>query len=170
MDDEHTMEQIQLMQTQDIKYIIMKRTIESNKIKRLQSELHMIDFANTVQNKHTFFVDSPAEARNFDLAKRLDTHPLLLDRKTNRMKLRDLDKLKLPNVSEKELQRLKNQRENAYRELKKRIEREKELTVVLQKMELKRALQEKRQLKPQRLAAGTKNTAPIYKFKYERKR
>lgn len=170
MDDEHTPEQLQLMQTQDIKYVIAKRTIEANKIKRLQSELHMIDIANTVPNRHTFFVDTPGEARNFDVAKRLDTHPLLLDRKTNRTKLSDLDKLKLPNLSEKELKRLKNLRENSYNELKKRIEREKELTVVVQKMEMKRALQEKRSLKPKRVAAGTKDTAPIYLFKYERKR
>lgn len=158
------------MQTQDIKYVIAKRTIEANKIKRLQSELHMIDMANSVPNQHTFFVDTAKEARNFDVAKRLDTHPLLLDRKTNRTKLSDLDKLKLPNVSEKELKRLKNLRENSYNELKKRIEREKELTVVVQKMEMKRALQEKRSLKPKRVAAGTKDTAPIYLFKYERKR
>lgn len=158
------------MQTQDMKYVIGKRTVEANKIKRLQSELHMIDAANTVQNRHTFFVDTPEEAQNFDVAKRLDTHPLLLDRRTNRTKLSDLDKLKLPNLSVKEVERLKNLRENSYRELKKRVEREKELTVVLHKMEMKRALQEKRSLKPKRVAAGTKDTAPIYLFKYERKR
>ncbi|KAJ6643485.1 putative U3 small nucleolar RNA-associated protein 11 [Pseudolycoriella hygida] len=169
-EDTHTPEQIQLMQTQDMKYVVNKRTIESNKIKRLQAELHMIDVANSVQNRHTFFVDTPEEVRNFDIAKRLDTHPLLLDRRTNRTKLSDLDKLTLPNLSEKELKRLKNLRENSYNELKKRVEREKELTVVVQKMEMKRALQEKRRQKPKRVAAGTKNSAPICLFKYERKR
>lgn len=65
---------------------------------------------------------------------------------------------------------MKKCREDSYRELKKRIEREKELTVTQQKMLLKRALQEKRNLKPTRIASGTKNSAPIYEFKYERKR
>lgn len=61
-------------------------------------------------------------------------------------------------------------RDEAYNELKNRIEREKMLTVVQQKMNLKRTLQQKRLLKPMRLAPATKDTAPIYLFKYERKK
>lgn len=79
----------------------MKRTIEANKIQRLQSELHMIDVANEVQNKHTFFLDSDEDVKNFDLAKRLQTHPALLERRTNRPRLDDLAKITLPNVDEK---------------------------------------------------------------------
>lgn len=158
------------MQTQDLKYIAMKRTIESNKIQRLQSELHLIDAANTVRNKHTFFVDSDEQAQRFDVAERLQTHPMLLDRRTNRMRLNDLSKMQLPDVDAGTVDHLRHQRELAYKELKKRVEREKELTVAQQKMQLKRALQEKRKLKPKRIAAGTKDTAPVYQFKYERKR
>lgn len=95
--DEHTKEQLALMQTQDLKYIITKRTIETKKIQRLQSQMHMIDFANTVQNKHTFFVDDD-ELDNFDLATHLQTHPSLLDRKVNRPRLNDLEKLKIPDI------------------------------------------------------------------------
>lgn len=61
-------------------------------------------------------------------------------------------------------------RDEAYNELKNRIEREKMLTVVQQKMNLKRTLQQKRVLKPKRVAPGTSNTAPVYLFKYERKK
>lgn len=57
-----------------------------------------------------------------------------------------------------------------YRELEKRIDREKQLAIVQEKMELKRRLQEKRKLKPKRVSGGTKEAAPVYKFKYERKR
>lgn len=61
-------------------------------------------------------------------------------------------------------------RDEAYNELKNRIEREKTLTVAQQKMELKKVLQQKRLLKPKRIAPSTKDSAPIYQFKYERKK
>lgn len=61
-------------------------------------------------------------------------------------------------------------RDEAYNELKNRIEREKMLTIVQQKMELKKVLQQKRLLKPKRIAAATKDSPPIYAFQYERKK
>lgn len=61
-------------------------------------------------------------------------------------------------------------RDEAYNELKNRIEREKMLTVAQQKMELKKVLQQKRVLKPKRIAPATKDSAPVYQFKYERKK
>lgn len=47
--DEHTPDQIKLMQTQDIRYVTMKLTTEKRKIARLQSELHMLDAAAEVR-------------------------------------------------------------------------------------------------------------------------
>ena len=83
------------MQTQDFKYISMKRTIEGRKIKRLQAQLHLTEIANQTENKHTFFVDTLEEAKNFDVAQHLKTHPLLLARKTNRIQLKDMHKISL---------------------------------------------------------------------------
>lgn len=60
---------------------------------RLQSQLHMIDVANKVENKHTFFVDSDQELETFNLAEKLNTHPSLLGRRTNRPKIADLKKI-----------------------------------------------------------------------------
>lgn len=91
VDDEHTPEQIHLMQTQDVKYVTMKKTIEANKIRRMQSELHMTDVANTVKNTHILFTDS--NERDIDLAGRLNTHPTMLNRRTNRPRLDDLSKM-----------------------------------------------------------------------------
>ncbi|XP_077297823.1 putative U3 small nucleolar RNA-associated protein 11 [Arctopsyche grandis] len=169
-EDEHTPEQVKLMQTQDLKYINMKRTIESNKIKRLQSQLHLIDTADSVSNSHTFFVDDEKEMKNFDVVERLQTHPALLKHRTNRLKITDLENIKMPKVNEKNVEMLKEKRNKSYKELAKRIDREKELTVVQQKMELKRCLIDKKCEKPMRIKAATKNSAPIYKWKYERKK
>lgn len=100
--DEHTKEQLALMQSQDVKYITMKRTMETKKIQRLQSQLHMIDVANEVKNKHIFFLDDDEKIEDFNLAKRLQTHPSLLDRKVNRLKLDDLNKVNI-NIEDEEV-------------------------------------------------------------------
>ncbi|XP_026745071.1 probable U3 small nucleolar RNA-associated protein 11 [Trichoplusia ni] len=168
-EDEHTPEQVKLMQTQDIKYINMKRTIESRWINRMQAQLHMTDIADATPNKHTFFVDE-GEEKDFDLAKRLDTHPAFLGRKTNRPRISDLDKLNLPEIDEKTLESMKKKKEKLYNELSKRIEREKELMVIQRKMELKRHLQDAKELKPKRVKKGSKSAAPEYKFQYVRKK
>uniref|UniRef100_A0A1A9VRF1 U3 small nucleolar RNA-associated protein 11 n=1 Tax=Glossina austeni TaxID=7395 RepID=A0A1A9VRF1_GLOAU len=175
--DDHSKEQIALMQTQDLKYVTMKRTIETKKIKRLQSQLHMIDFANTVPNTHIFFVDDDstndgtvAEFTEFDLAKRLDTHPNLIERKTNRPKLSDLDKINLTELNPYEIKKANALKQQAYQELTKRIEREKELAIVQQKLAIKKALQQTRLQKPKKIQKGTKDAPPVYEFKYERKK
>uniref|UniRef100_A0A2M3ZJF1 U3 small nucleolar RNA-associated protein 11 n=1 Tax=Anopheles braziliensis TaxID=58242 RepID=A0A2M3ZJF1_9DIPT len=170
-EDEFTPDQLKLMKTQDLKYVTMKRTVESNKIRRLQSQLHMTDVVNGMPNQHVFFVEDEEEAANFDLAKRLDTHPSLIDRRTNRPRMSDLaDRLDLHTVDPKEIERLNQQRDLSYRELKRRIERENELAVVQKTLEIKRALKEKRLTTPKRIRRGTKTRAPVYKFAYERKR
>ncbi|KAJ0179110.1 hypothetical protein K1T71_004822 [Dendrolimus kikuchii] len=137
---EHTPEQIKLMQTQDIKYINMKRTIETRSINKLQAQLHMTDVADETKNVHTFFLDKE-EQKDFDLAKRLDTHPSLLNRKSNRPRLSDLKKIKLPEIDEDTAETMKKKKEKVYKEISKRIQREKELTLIQQKMEMKRHLQ-----------------------------
>lgn len=58
-EEEITPEQLKLMQTQDLKYIAHKRLVESKKIDKLQSQLHLVDVEKN--NKHVFFVDTPNE-------------------------------------------------------------------------------------------------------------
>ncbi|EZA49981.1 hypothetical protein DMN91_011405 [Ooceraea biroi] len=168
--DQHTPQQIQLMETQDIRYVAYKRNLEAKKINRLQSELHMIDTANEVQNQHIFFLDDGTEMKNFDLAKKLDTHPTLLSRRTNRPKLSAIKNMKLPELDEKTLVKLEQKKHMTYKELEKRIDRERELTIVQQKLEMRRMLKNKKAQKPKLIKPGSKDAAPIYKWKYERKR
>ncbi|GLH06212.1 Probable U3 small nucleolar RNA-associated protein 11 [Gryllus bimaculatus] len=169
-EDEHTPEQISLMQTQDLRYVRMKRTIESKKISKMQSQLHLIDVANKTENKHIFFVDSTKEAKQFDVATHLDTHPSLLKRRTNRLKTSTLQQLSLPNVTKPELERAAMSRDNAYRELSRRIEREKQLQVIEEKLAIKRYLQNKKEMAPERVKPATKSAPPVYKWQYDRKR
>lgn len=153
-----------------MRYITMKRVIETKKIQKLQSQLHMIDTVNQVKNKHTFFVDDADDVRHFDLVSRLDTHPSLLGRRTNRHRMSTLSDLKLPDVDEATLRMLHGERDKAYKEQSRRIEREKQLAIVQTKLTIKKALKEKRELKPVLKKAATKNSAAVYNFPYERKR
>ncbi|XP_046462997.1 probable U3 small nucleolar RNA-associated protein 11 [Daphnia pulex] len=168
-EEECTPEQLKLMQTQDLKYISHKRLVESRKIDKLQSQLHLIDAEKS--NNHVFFVDTKEEAKNLDVAERLQTHPSLLSRKSNRPKLEDLKKMDLSKMLTNETaENVAEERMKSYRQLEKRIAREKQLMVAQQKMELKKMLRGKSDTKPVRITPGTKSTAPIYKWKAERKR
>lgn len=128
-------DQLKLMRLQDSRYVTMKHQIEARKVERLQASLHMIDAANEVKNSHTFFVDDKEELKSFDVCKRLETHPALLDRKTNRMKVADLHKLNIQDMDPKAIERMNKEKSKAYRELERRIERERDLAVVKSKLD-----------------------------------
>ncbi|KAK2576878.1 hypothetical protein KPH14_005504 [Odynerus spinipes] len=168
-EEEHTPDQIKLMETQDIKYVAYKRNIEAKKVDKLQSQLHLIDVANETKNKHIFYVDDEEE-KTFDIAKKLNTHPALVSRRTNRPDLSRLKDIKLPPLDENILAKVEKEKYKAYKELHKRIEREKALTVVQQKLEIRKALANKKVTKPKMVKPATKDSAPIYKWKFERKR
>lgn len=148
----------------------MKRTIEGNKVKRLQARLHLTDLSDRTKNNHVFFVDNEEELKNFNLADRLQTHPALLARKSNRMKISDLKKFELK-VDAQTIQRLNDEREKSYKELDKRITREKELAKIQRKMEMKNVSKKQRKaVKPKELLSVVKSSNPVFKFKYERKK
>lgn len=169
-DDVHTPEQIRLMQSQDLRYITMKRTMEMKKIENLQAQLHLLDAANQTVNKHVFFVDSQEDAKDFDVAKHLDVHPSLLQRRINRIKLKDLAKMNLQNMDEEMAKNLAFQKKKMYLELAKRVEREKELGIIQQKLEIKRHLIASGDIKPQRIKPASKDAPPLYKWEYQRKK
>lgn len=149
-DEELTEDQLKLMRIQDTRYIDMKHQIEKRKVHRMQSHLHMIDAANEIKNTHKFFADDQSELKNFDLCKRLNTHESLLGRKTNRLKLDDLEKLNIDQVDTATLERMNKEKSKAYRELEKRIERERDLAVVKARMDQRL----KRKAKPSQEADG----------------
>lgn len=168
-EDQHTPEQIKLMETQDLRYVAYKRNIETKKVNKMQDQLPMFDVADETPNQHTFFLDK-GEMKNFDLAKRLDTHPALLSRRTNRPTLSMIKSMKLPELDDKTITKLEQRKHTAYKELEKRIDRERELMIVQQKLEMRRALKDRKVRKPKLVKSGSKDAAPIYKWKFERKR
>lgn len=151
-DSEDTPEQIQLMRTQDLKYIVTKRTQELRKIERLQAQLHLPSVALEKKNKHVYFDQSAkkeAEERT----------------------LKMLMEQELPDVDERTLEESAKKRKAMYKELVKRIERERELAVVQQKLETAKAVENRKSvLPPKKVKRGTKDRAPVYVWKYERKK
>lgn len=164
--EEDTPEQKKLMKSQDLKYITYKRVIEMKKIQKLQAQLHLLDVSNATKNKHIFFTDNDEEKKNFDLAKHLDTVPELLDCKINRPRISDLAKRNVQEISQESIK----YKEEMYKELEKRILREKELAVIQEKLELRKHLQDKKSKKPTRISGGSKNAAAKYLWSYERKK
>ncbi|KAL5009601.1 hypothetical protein ScPMuIL_011906 [Solemya velum] len=163
-------DQLKLMYSQDLRYITMKRTSELRKIERLKASLHLLDASEEHQNKHIIYVDTKKEAKQFDAAKHFDTHPALLGRKYNRPTMETLQKGALIGcVDEEELAKHAKEREKKYKELTRRIKREKELDILSQKMQMTKNLMDKK-LKRKKVKAETKESAAQYRWCFKRKR
>lgn len=168
-DEEVTEEQLKIMRTQDIRYIEMKRVAEVKKIERLKSELHLLDAEGKQKNKHTFFVDSKEEVKNFDLATHLNTPAELVDRVYNRPTLHTLETKTVKGaVDPKTIERLARQRKNQYKILSQRVDREKKMFVISQKIQTRKDLLDK--TKKRKVRGETHNAPAIYKFQTKRKK
>lgn len=136
--EEFTEAQLKLMQSQDINYVMYKRSVELKKIEKLKASLHLLDVADKPKNKHIFFTDTREEAATSSVAARLNTLPELLGRTYN---VPSLDKLKDRKLfSEADVDtvgQLAKERDRAYNELQRRVAREKQLKIILDKMTVK---------------------------------
>ncbi|KAI5701859.1 probable U3 small nucleolar RNA-associated protein 11 isoform X3 [Diaphorina citri] len=160
---EDSEEQKLLMDTQDAKYVSSRRVMEKRKIEKIKAGNHMIDAANQIENTHVFFVDNEAEAKKFDVVKQLKTLPELLPRKTNRLKVEDIAEM---SVAQHVKSKMKLVKARQAEKLGKRLERERNLGVVERKLFVQRFLSEK----PKLVKPGTPDSAPVYKWKFERKK
>jgi U3 small nucleolar RNA-associated protein 11 len=162
-------DQIKLMETQDIKYINFKRVLEIKKIENLHNNLHMINSADEIKNNHIFFMDGD-NLKNFNIIKKFKTHPALMNRRINRPNLDNLQKMKITDFNDFILKKTMQQKHLSYKELYKRLDREQELTIIQQTLEIKQALKDTKVTKPKKIHSGYNNCAPIYKWKFERKK
>ncbi|XP_077432050.1 putative U3 small nucleolar RNA-associated protein 11 [Vanacampus margaritifer] len=166
---EVTEEQKKMMTTQDIKYVEMKRVADARKIERLKGSLHLLDAGSKQKNKQTFFVDSKKEVQSFDLADHLNTIPELVDRVYNRPTVDTLSNKQILGAVEPHSQKkLSRQRKHEYKHLSQRIDREKKLFVISQKLQTRKDLQDKN--KKIKVRKETANAPAIYKFETKRKR
>ncbi|CAL1283011.1 unnamed protein product [Larinioides sclopetarius] len=169
--EEHSEAQIKLMHTQDANYVNYKLSTELKKIEKLKAAVALLDVEDRPKTTHMFFVDSKAEAKKFDVSKRLNTHPALLDRAYNRPTLDALKNMKLhEELDEETITKSSKHSIQQYNELSKRIERVQELSVLSRKLDVKKKLANKNDPPARLLKPATKTNAPIYVWKKERKR
>lgn len=83
------------------------------KVERLKAGLHMLDAPPA--NKHTIFLDSTKDAREFDPAKHFDTVPELASRTFNRPRVATLESEPVVGAANRrQLRKALKQRDSAY--------------------------------------------------------
>ncbi|XP_065837669.1 uncharacterized protein [Oscarella lobularis] len=150
--DNFTQEELKLMKSQDLTYTLMKRSQEAKKIDKLRSGLHLLKKEGGKRpNEHVFFVDSKKEEGEFEPSSHGEDY-------NNKSRAVDSEPLNLE---------LDKATAASYKELKKRIGREKQLARIAEQQQLRKHLLEKG-------AKARKTTGNdgrvVYKWKKQRRR
>lgn len=146
---QYSNEELLLMKTQDIQYVLQKAQSEKKKAERLQSALHCIGCHPS--NRHTYFAEDREEA------KELEQVILSSEEKA-------IFPAKLP-------KRIKRKMAGAYKELEERKKRADEMQNIVTEMSLRKELMgkgRKRKLRDDEIVHPT--SGPVYKWRKERKR
>lgn len=151
---------VKLLKTQDAGYVRTQVAIERRAIEKLEGGLGFMDSGSTGKNagvglggKHTVFVDSEKEARNFTAEEYFGTHKDLVGRRFNRPRLDQLAGAELTGRTQSETvdsdirrkqedteeKKMAKKREGRYKELEARMKRAAELKVAEKELELQRA-------------------------------
>lgn len=133
---------VQLLKTQDMGYIVHRKSIDDRKAEQLRDNLHMI--GENIARNHKIFVDDDAALKKFDVAKHFDTAPELVGRFFNRPRLATIESL-IQNTEVKpatieEMSKAMVKQSKAYKELKARTHRSTKLTKVITGLALQRNL------------------------------
>lgn len=168
-------EEEQLAESQDTQYVAMREQIDKKAVDKRTQQLHFLDAEKP--NKHVVFVDEDdlgdrssssssskstgKTLKDFNLAEYFDTHPMLLQRKANRLRLKQLE-TKL--LTQPEPMAAKE----AYHELFQLQERAKKLKKVREELELRTNLRKKGVAI--QVAEGSKSKPAQYRWLYDRKR
>lgn len=135
---------VRLLKTQDMGYIVHKRSVDDRKAEKLSQNLHFIGEA--VPKKHKIFVDDADKLKSFDVAKHFDTAPELVGRVFNRPRSEEIDKViingggaQLTSTADS-MKRILKKQSKAYKELQSRTKRSEKLTKVMNGLALQRNL------------------------------
>eukprot|EP01018_Ginkgo_biloba_P020893 Gb_21329 [translate_table: standard] len=146
---QYSSEELLLMKTQDIGYVLNKAQSEKKKVERLSSVLHSID--NPPSNRHIYFAEDKEEAK--ELA------PLVLTSEEKTIVPANVPK------------RIKKKTAAAYKELEERKKRADEMQNMVMDMTLQKQLMgkgRKRKLRDNEIVVPT--SGPVYRWRKERKR
>ncbi|XP_042050382.1 probable U3 small nucleolar RNA-associated protein 11 [Salvia splendens] len=146
--NKYSKEELMLMKTQDIGYILQKLQAEKKKIEKLNAMLHSVD--NRASSQHVYFAEDRAEAREIRAQK---------PEHRENPSFEDLPK------------DIKRKTTGSYRELEARRSRVKELEKIYMDMAMQKELQKKgrkRKLREDEIVCPT--SRPVFKWRQERKR
>ncbi|KAH0461638.1 hypothetical protein IEQ34_009213 [Dendrobium chrysotoxum] len=146
--NKYSHDELMLMKTQDIAYVIQKLQSEKKKIERLRGALHALD--NKPLNKHVYYAEDREEAKEIrSRSLNINASPAQHNLPRN----------------------IRKKTTSSYRELEERTKRVEQLDKLYSEMALQKELQKpgrKRKLRDDEMASPT--TRPVYKWRAERKR
>ncbi|KAL0919736.1 hypothetical protein M5K25_011853 [Dendrobium thyrsiflorum] len=146
--NKYSHDELMLMKTQDIAYVIQKLQSEKKKVERLRGALHALD--NKPPNKHVYYAEDREEAKEI---------------RSRSLHIND-------SPAQHNLPRnIRKKTTSSYRELEERTKRVEQLEKLYSEMALQKELQKagrKRKLRDDEMASPT--TRPVYKWRAERKR
>lgn len=160
--DNLTNDQVLLMKGQDLNYLNM---VSSKESKKIENSLHNSNLFGS-RGKHTVFVQNKDAFDTFEADKHFQTSKELLGRRENRMTIDQLVKSDIDLSQDTET--LENSLAHKRRELdvlKQRIEREKQLVGVKNKLQLQKEL-----MKSGSKKKIVKDGQVVFKWKNQRKR
>eukprot|EP00746_Dinoflagellata_sp_MGD_P164616 gnl/MRDRNA2_/MRDRNA2_93337_c0_seq1.p1 gnl/MRDRNA2_/MRDRNA2_93337_c0~~gnl/MRDRNA2_/MRDRNA2_93337_c0_seq1.p1 ORF type:complete len:251 (+),score=67.00 gnl/MRDRNA2_/MRDRNA2_93337_c0_seq1:113-865(+) len=159
-----TNEEEKLLESQDQKYIGMRRQIDVKAAAKKASNLHFLGSAKP--ESHTIFLDDDdldgGKLEDVDAAKVLDTHPDLVASTANRPRLSQLKTMQLDTETD-----VSRDTHRSYRDLLHVKERSKKLTRVLNHLDLRQNLKTKGK---RRKVTASKKDGPDTQYKWMRER
>lgn len=157
------------MKTEDLAYLNLRKKMESQKVEKLQSSLHLLeeDTEEELKNQHIVFVDTVEDAVNFDEEKHFNTPKEFMtqtyNRPTNSMINDGSIFVNNKSIKMKDLKKLEKSRDAKYKELVARANRETKLKGEIQSMDLKRNL-----IKNPNVVKLKRGGRVVYKWRTER--